>query len=198
MNFAVAPATYALIVTNVAISLYALFASQKFIDAFVFNVGAVARDKQHYRLLTSAFLHGSPFHLLVNMMTLLFFGPTVEDLLGIDGFLVVYFGSILSGKFLALYVNRENRSYSALGASGAISGVILSFCLFYPFDLIYFLFLPFGIPAILFGVLYMAISAQLMDRADRAIGHEAHLGGAAGGIVLTLLMRPDVIGQFFG
>ncbi|MFQ5564709.1 MAG: rhomboid family intramembrane serine protease [Parvularculaceae bacterium] len=197
MNPADAPATFALILANVAASLYGLFVDRKFINNFLFNVGAVTRGRQHYRMITSAFLHGDLGHLFVNMLTLYFFGPVVEKLLGADGFLVIYFGSLLSGKFLSLYVNRKTPAYSALGASGAVSGVVLSFCLFYPLANIYLFLIPIGIPAIVFAALYMAVSMLLMKRPDRVIGHDAHLGGAAGGIVLTLLMRPDVVGRFF-
>lgn len=197
MNFADAPATYALILANALASLYGLFVDRKFIEDFLFNVAAILRGKQHYRMITSAFLHGDLGHLFVNMLTLYFFGPTIEHVLGTDGFLVVYFGSAVTGKLLSLWVNRKNPAYSALGASGAVSGVLLSFCLFYPLEKIYLFFIPIGIPAIVFAALYMAISMELMDRPGRVIGHDAHLGGAAGGIVLTLLLRPDVIGRFF-
>lgn len=130
------------------------------------------------------------------MMTLYFFGPVVEETLGRLGFLVVYFGSILSSGFVSLYVNRNNPTYSSVGASDAASGVVLSYCCFYPFSSLYILFLPFPIPAILYGVLFIAISAQLMERSNRIIAHEGHLGGALAGAALTILMRPEVVTQF--
>ena len=192
-----APGTYAFIIANIVASLYALLGDDRFMDDFCFHVGAVTRGKQYHRLITSAFLHADMLHLFFNMMTLFFFGPVVEQTLGTDGLIVVYFGSIIASKIAAILNNRDNPGYTAVGASGAVSGVILSFCMFYPFSDIYLLGLPFGIPAILFGVGYMALSAQLMGNAGRIIGHEAHLGGAAGGIVLTILMRPDVITRLF-
>jgi len=198
MELANAPATYAFVAVNVIISFYAFFGDSDFMDDFAFRVGSVTRDKQYHRLITSAFLHVDMLHLLFNMMALLSFGPVVERLLGTDGMIVIYVGSILASKLVAIYNNRTNPAYSAVGASGAVSGVILSFCLFFPFDNIYLLGLPFGIPALLFGVGYMALSAQLMGNANRVIGHEAHLGGAAGGILLTILMRPDIVTQWFG
>ncbi len=192
-----APATLALIGVNVMISLYALYGDRTFINQFAFQVGAVRDLKQHYRLITSSFLHGNLPHLLLNMMTLYFFGPVVEETLGRLGFLVVYFGSILSSGFVSLYVNRNNPTYSSVGASDAASGVVLSYCCFYPFSSLYILFLPFPIPAILYGVLFIAISAQLMERSNRIIAHEGHLGGALAGAALTILMRPEVVTQFF-
>jgi membrane associated rhomboid family serine protease len=192
-----APATYALIVVNIAISLYAFFGDRNFINQFAFQVRAVAGQKQHYRVLTSSFLHANAPHLLLNMLTIWFFGPPVEEILGTLGFLVVYLGAILVSGLVSLRVNRDNPDYSSVGASDAASGLVLSFCCFYPFQPIYILFIPFGIPAILYGALFIFISARLMERTDRVIAHEGHLGGAVAGVALTVLMKPEVVTQFF-
>lgn len=193
-----APATYAVIIANLIASLYGLLIDQRFVASYAFNVGALVERKQHYRVFTSSFLHGDLFHLLFNMMTLFFFGPVVERLLGLDGFLVVYFGAILTSGIISFYVNRNNLDYSSLGASDGVSGILLSFCLFYPMQPIYFFFIPIGIPAIVFAVAFVAISAGLMGREGNRISHEGHLGGAIAGVVLTLMMRPDVLGRLFG
>ncbi|MEO1242465.1 MAG: rhomboid family intramembrane serine protease [Pseudomonadota bacterium] len=192
-----APATYAVIIANLIASLYGLLIDQRFVASYAFNVGALVERKQHYRVFTSSFLHGDLFHLLFNMMTLFFFGPVVERLLGLDGFLVVYFGAIMTSGIVSFYVNRSNLDYSSLGASDGVSGILLSFCLFYPMQPIYFFFIPIGIPAIIFAVVFVAISAGLMGREGNRISHEGHLGGAIAGVVLTLMMRPDVLGRLF-
>ncbi|PQA85527.1 rhomboid family intramembrane serine protease [Hyphococcus luteus] len=193
-----APATYALIIANLVASIYGLSFDRGFVGSFAFNVGALAKAKQHYRVFTSSFLHGDYFHLLFNMMTLWFFGPQVERLLGTDGFLVVYFGAVLASGIVSFYVNRKNYAYTSLGASDGVSGVVLSFCLFYPLAPIYFFLIPIGIPAILYGVFYILISANMMGRFGGKTAHEAHLAGAIAGVVLTVLMRPDVITYIFG
>ena len=198
MDLSAAPATYALIIANLIPSLYALGVDPRFIDEYSFHVGAIARRKQHYRVFTSSFLHVNIFHLLLNMMTLYFFGPTVEGILGTDGFLVVYFGAVLTSGIVSFYVRRQQLDYSSIGASDAVSGVVLAFCVFYPFAPIYLLGLPIGIPAVLFGFLYIALSAGLMGREGGIIAHEGHLGGAIAGVVLTLMMRPDALGGFVG
>lgn len=193
-----AAATYALIIANVAASLYAFFIDRNFINHFAFNVGAVVKREQHYRVITSSFLHVNFFHLLVNMMTLYFFGPTVEHILGKLGFLVVYFGSIITSGVVSAIVQRRNPSYSSVGASDAVSGVVLSFCVFFPLAPIYLFMIPIGIPAILYGVIFILISARLMGASGNRVAHEGHLGGAIAGVVLTLLMKPEVVTQFFG
>ncbi len=108
MQVPLAPATYALIIANIVVSVYALSFDRSFVRSFAFNVGALVNGKQHYRVFTSSFLHGDYFHLLFNMMTLFFFGPVVESILGTDGFWVVYFGAILVSGMVSFYANRDD------------------------------------------------------------------------------------------
>ena len=192
-----APATYALIIANLIASIYGLSFDRTFVGGFAFNVGALVNAKQHYRIFTSSFLHGDYFHLLFNMMTLFYFGPEVERILGTDGFLVVYFGAVLASGIVSFYVNRNNLAYTSLGASDGVSGVLLAFCLFHPLSLMYFMFVPVCIPAVLFGVIFILVSANMIGRFGGRTAHEAHLAGAVAGIVLAVLMRPDAITRFF-
>lgn len=191
------PATIALIIANLIASVYGLSFDRQFISSYAFNVGALVRRKEHYRVFTSSFLHGDYFHLMFNMVTLFFFGPVVERILGTDGFLAVYFGAVLASGIISFYANRKDLNYTSLGASDGVSGVVLSFCLFFPFEGIYLFFIPIPIPAILYGALFIVISAGLMGRENRRISHEGHLGGAIAGVVLTVLMRPDIVQRFF-
>lgn len=196
MDFSGAPATLALIAANIVVSVYGLSFDRAFAGRFMFSIGALVNARQHYRIFTSSFLHGDYFHLALNMMTLFFFGPAVEGMLGTDGFLVVYFGAILASGILTFYANRTNEAYTSLGASDGVSGVVLSFCVFAPLEPIYFFLVPVPIPAILFGIGFMLLSAKMMGRGGR-IAHEGHLGGALAGAALTVLMRPDALGQLF-
>lgn len=198
MDLTSAPATMALIAVNLFISLYAFYGDRRFINDFSFQIGAVRERKQHYRIITSSFLHANFAHLLLNMLTLFFFGPEVERLLGRLGFVVIYFGAILVSGFISLKVNRNNSAYASIGASDAVSGVVLSYCCFYPLQPLYILFIPIGVPAILYGALFIVISAKMMERSNRVIAHEGHLGGALAGVGLTLLMRPDIVSGLFG
>ena len=197
MDLPNAPATYALIAANLIASIYALAFDHRFASQFAFHVGAIARGRQHYRVFTSSFLHGDVFHLLFNMMTLFFFGPAVEETIGTDGFLIVFFGAVMASGIASFFVNRHNLNYTSLGASDGVAGVVLSFCVFYPFAPIYFFFIPIPIPAILFGVLFIVISAGMMRRDSGRIAHEAHLAGALAGVILTIAMHPEVIANVF-
>ncbi len=198
MEIEIAPVTYALIMANVVVSVWALAFDRDFINQFAFDIGAIARRKQHYRIFTSSFLHVDPMHLLFNMMTLFFFGPQVEAVLGKTGFLVVYFGAVLASGILSFFVQRQNLSYTSIGASDATSGIVFSFILMAPFSELFIFPLPFPIPAWLFGILFIVISSMLMNAENRKVAHEGHLGGAAGGFLLTALMLPELITRWFG
>lgn len=189
-ELAAAPATDALIVATVAASLYGFVVGAPFISAFAFNVGAVKRGGWH-RAVTSAFLHGDIFHLLANMVTFWSFGPAVEQRLGTSDFLLLYGFSMLCGDHAILWANAKNPEHSAIGASGAVSGVLLAACLFDPLSKIYFFAVPIGIPAVLFAVIFVGASALLMRAPGRVVSHEGHLGGALGGLVLAALLQPD-------
>ena len=190
-------ASYVLIAINVIISMIAL-ASPEIFNALLLQVGAV-REGEYYRLLTSGFLHGSLTHLLFNMFSLFFFGPALESrrFLGVERFLIVYFVALVAGSLYAVYANYDDPYYAAVGASGAISGILVGVSLFAPFSMI----LIFGIipiPAIVFTILFIAYSAFAMSGSHSQISHEAHLGGALAGLVMTIILRPDVVGNLFG
>lgn len=197
MEIPASSVTYALIVANVVASLYALVFDEEFTEQFAFDVGAVSRRKQTYRIFTSSFLHVNLFHLLFNMVALFSFGPYVEITLGKAGFLVVYFGAILASGIFSFYINRRNLTYTSVGASDAVSGVVFAFILFQPLSTLYMFPIPFPIPALLFGVIFLVVSSTLISRDNRRIAHEGHLGGAVAGMVLTILMVPAVVPHFF-
>ncbi|NNF03197.1 MAG: rhomboid family intramembrane serine protease [Rhodothermales bacterium] len=198
--FSAAPFTLFLLLINLMVSLYALYFDQGLIRRLAFKPTEILRDRQYYRMLTAGFVHGSMAHLAFNMITLFFFGPVLEVQLGSAAFLIVYFGAEIAAHALTLVLHSKSESYAAVGASGAISGVVFSFCLFHPFERIY-LFFAIGIPAWLFAVGFVVFSIMAMRKQDAApggIAHEAHLGGAVGGLLLTILVEPAALGIFLG
>lgn len=192
--FEYAPVTVALLAANVLASLVGM-SSREFLESNLLTTRGVLQQKQFHRVVTSGFIHAGQLHLFVNMLTLYFFGPYLEWKLGSASFAIVYAVSLLAGNGWALIENWRNTEYAALGASGAVSGVVIGFCLFEPFTLLY-LFFIIPIPAALFAVLYIAFSAAMTGRTGNRIAHEAHLGGALGGLVATLLIRPEAWSEF--
>ncbi len=189
-----APITTLLLVSIVLVSGYALFGNQQLISRLAFQ--PIKISKQPYRYITAGFVHVSLPHLLFNAITLYFFGPLLEIELGSTRYLILYLGSLLSAHALTYFQKRDDVSYSCVGASGAISGILFAFVLFAPYQLIY-IFAVIPIPAILFAGLFVAGSIYAM-RAERSFGiaHEAHLGGAVGGVLLTMILEPGVVPLF--
>jgi len=189
------PATVMLIAANVAASLYA-FASPAFMNKNLFHVGPILQQREWHRILTSGFLHGGMMHLFINMYVLWNFGGFVEDELGIWRFLVIYFAALLGGSLWSLLENKRKPNYRALGASGATSGIVLSFILFEPFRELFIFPIPIPMPAIVLGILFIVVSAVLAQRENKVIGHEAHLGGALAGILATIAVAPYALSIF--
>ncbi len=190
------PVTLGLLALNIAASLIA-FQNRTFLDQNMFWVEAVRARGEWHRLFSSAFIHVAVWHLAFNMLTLMSLGPVMERVLGGVGFSLVYFAGLLGGQLWAYVQNRDDPGYRAVGASGAVSGIILSFCLYAPFGLLG-LFFVIPIWGILAGPLIIVVSYILAKREDRVLGHEAHLGGAVAGIIATLLVRPETWSQFVG
>lgn len=197
--FLESPLTILLILINVLISGYALYFDRSLLDRLSFRPSDVLKKREYYRLLSAGFVHAGPGHLAFNMLTLFFFGPALEQRMGSIGFLIVYFVAELAAHGFTLWWQRHSHAYAAVGASGAISGVLLSFCLFSPFAKIG-LFFAIWMPAWLFAVGFLGFSVYAMQRReDKAMGgiaHEAHLGGALGGVLATILLEPSVIPIF--
>ncbi|MEL6613401.1 MAG: rhomboid family intramembrane serine protease [Pseudomonadota bacterium] len=190
-----APVTLFLLIVNVLIGVYTSSADPSLVGRMAFRPAQVLRDREWYRFFTAGFLHVGIAHLAFNMITLFFFGPVVEGILGPARFALLYIGSDVAANALTMARHRKNPTYSAVGASGAISGVVFSYCLFDPFGLLY-IFLAIPMPAILFAVLYVVFSVQASRQGGGRIAHEAHLGGAIGGLALTILLYPAALSFF--
>lgn len=193
------PITLALLMLNLGISGYTMLADPSLLDELSFRPHRIREHGEYYRFLTAGFVHAGGAHLAFNMITLFFFGPLLERLLGAGAFIVLYFGAELAAHGLTYLMHRTEPRYAAVGASGAISGVVFAFCLFFPLRNLY-VFLALPIPAILFAFLYVFGSLYAMrgrrQGLSGGIAHEAHLGGALAGIVLTILLEPRSVQIF--
>lgn len=189
MNEVLHPALIAIIAATALVSFKG-FGDPSFFRKYEFHIGSVRAGEQ-YRMVTSGFLHADIAHLAFNMITLYFFAPVVIEVLNPFWFLLIYLGSLLTGSLLTLFFHKDDYSYRAIGASGAVTGILYSAILFSPFGTIYFFFIP--MPALLFGVLYLAMTIWGMKSRHGNIGHAAHFGGAVGGYVLTLARVPELL-----
>ncbi|MEO1450640.1 MAG: rhomboid family intramembrane serine protease [Bacteroidota bacterium] len=164
---------------------------QSFFQRYAFHVDPILIGKDYIRLISSGFLHNGWWHLLFNMYALYVFG----DFLGLFRvpiwyYLILFLGSMLGGKALALYVHRNHGSYQSTGASGAVSGIVFAAVALYPGMMIWFV-----IPGWLFAILFTLVSIYGIRSQRGNIGHESHLGGAIAGTLLAVLWNPAIIQQ---
>lgn len=183
-------ATGVIIALNVLVSLKG-FDDREFFERFKFNVGSIRRG-EHIRMFSSGFLHADVTHLLFNMFTLYFFASYVIAPLGTFNFIIIYIASLVFGNLLSLYFNKDTYWYSAIGASGAVTGVLYAAILLDPNMSLYLFFVPIPIPGYIFGIGYLAYSIYGMKNKIGNIGHDAHFGGAVGGYAVTLLLMPSL------
>ena len=178
--------TILIIGINIIVSLKG-FNDFSFFEKHKFNIGGIRRGEQ-IRMIASGFLHVDQMHLFFNMFTLYFFADEVIGYLGSVNFLLVYFGSLIVGNLLSYYFHKDEYHYSAVGASGAVTGVLYSAILLNPDMKLYMMFIPIAIPAYIFGIGYLLYSIYGMKNKVGNIGHDAHFGGAIGGYVITLIL----------
>jgi membrane associated rhomboid family serine protease len=181
-----APATYVLMLACVAISFVGFWGLRRkeYRGYFVFRAHDVARGKNLVGAVVSHFSHGDFGHLAVNMLVLFLFGPRVEETLGLVPYVIVYAASGLLGTAALFVRHRKDPRHSALGASGAIAGVVFATVIIAPEAKFYLFFLPVGVPAPIFAVLYVVLSSWMTGRGDH-VAHEAHIGGALTGFVMA-------------
>lgn len=187
------PILLIIIAITVVISIMG-FQNIQLFEKYKFNVSAIQNRKEYIRLLSAGFLHADFGHLFFNMLTLYFFGPIVLEAFGVLGFLVIYFGAIILGNLFSLYLYKRQGWYSAIGASGGVSGILFAAIAMVPSLGIYFYFIPIPIPGYIFGALYFGYSVYMMlnPRPHDNIGHAAHLGGAAFGLVYAVALEPEI------
>lgn len=151
-------------------------------------------EGRYWTLLTSAFSHTLFLHIFLNMFVLQSFGPIVQSVLGFKRFAVFYFTAAVLSSFSHAAVSAfvvGKPALPALGASGAVSGVILLFSLMFPTQkILMFGFIP--VPAVIGGLIFIGLDLWgLWAQAEGGglpIGHGAHLGGALTGILYFLFL----------
>jgi membrane associated rhomboid family serine protease len=178
--------TIALIILTVVISSIG-FKDELFVDKYAFKIRSIQNDREYQRLVTSGFLHIGWLHLLVNMFVLFSFGSGIEAAVGIFPMLLIYFSSLVGGNLLAWVLHKHQSSYSSVGASGAISGLVFATIALYPQLKIFF------IPGWVFGLVYVIYTLYAIRSQRRDVGHAAHLGGGLVGMAFALLLFPQTL-----
>jgi membrane associated rhomboid family serine protease len=126
------------------------------------------------------------------MLTLYFFAGYIIDNVGRINFLIIYFGSLLAGNLITYYFHKNQPHYTAIGASGAVMGILYSAILINP-HITLGLFGIIPVPGFVFAIGYLLYSIYGMKNNVGNIGHTAHLGGAIAGYLLTILLHSQVL-----
>jgi len=178
----------AIIAITVIISIKG-FNDRSFFQQYLFHIGQIKQGEQ-FRMFSSGFLHANVQHLAFNMITLFFFANAVSIRMGSLGFIAVYVISLIAGNLLSYIMHKDELHYSAIGASGAVMGVVYAAILLEPNMYIYGF-----IPGYVFGLGYLLYSIYGMKAKIDNLGHDAHFGGAVAGYIAAIISQPDIVLQ---
>ena len=172
--------------------------NEKILNYVAFNPADFLHGINVWTLLTSMFMHASPTHLFMNMLSLIFIGSFLERLIGSKRFLGIYMASGIIGNLLyvAAYLIFGGQSIPAVGASGAIFGIAGMLAVLTPKMKVYIMFIPLALPmwlgvAIMLALLWLVSSPVFasLTGINLLIGNAAHLGGLLCGLGYAFYLR---------
>lgn len=190
------PISSIIFVFTILVSLYGIYKDPYANRELMLHPYSIKRKRKYYTILTSGFIHADMNHLLFNMLSFYFFAFTLEKIVGHFAFALIYILGLILSDISSIIKNKNNPSYYSLGASGAISAVLFSYILFDPLSKIYIFFIPIGIPAYLFALLYLGYCMYASKNQSDSINHEAHFWGAISGVIITSILFPHILGYF--
>ncbi len=189
----------AIIAATSLVSIYAFYNPALF-ERMKFSPYDIRHRGQAYRFVSYGLVHADWVHLFINMFVLYSFGKAVVEAytfyFGIRGllfYILLYLGGIAFSVLVDYGKHKENVYYSAVGASGAVSAVLFASILLYPTGSVFIFPIPFPVPSVVFGVLYLAYSVVMAQRGRDNIGHTAHFMGAVFGLAFTIALKPSVV-----
>ena len=186
----------AIIAVTLVISLVALRDNQ-FFEKILMNPYQISRNREYYRLLSSGFGHIDAKHFTFNMLGLYFFGEYLMKFLvsayGLNAplaFLLIYLSAIAIADLPDLIRHKNNPSYTAVGASGAISAVVAGAAISDPNIQVSLIFLPpdIAVPGLVYAFGYLLISIYLDYRGTGRVAHLAHAAGTVYGLAVVALI----------
>jgi len=190
-----APIASAIFALTLITSLVAFY-NDRIYGNFMLHPYSVSRGERVYTLITSGLIHRDWSHLLFNMVSYYFFAFKLEFLMGHWQFALLYVASLILSDMPSVIKHKDHFGYHSLGASGAISAVVFGYIMFDPTASMYLMFIPIGIPAIIFGILYLCYCYYASRYSHDAINHDAHLFGAICGILITVLLVHNIVPSF--
>ena len=185
------------IIILTAVTSFLAFNNNQLKENLLFWPYEIRERNQFYRFITCGLVHGDLMHLAFNMISLMSFGEFLEinlfthpTLFGQSGkmvYLALYILSLVVSVIPDYFQFKNDPSYRALGASGAVSAVIFSAIMLNPTSPIRLMFIPIDIPGFIFGFIFLGLSAYMAKRGGDNIGHKAHFSGAIFGVLFTII-----------
>lgn len=193
--------TIIIILFTAIISILA-FNNRALFEKLEFRPYVIYERKEYYRFFTHSLLHVDWWHLIINMLVLWFFGEATEyyfDLnwgsKGILYFLLLYVGGVIFATLPTFRKHKEDFGYRSVGASGAVSAVVMSSVIFSPMSSIC-LYGLICFPGIIWAIIYLVYSYYMGKKSTDNVNHDAHFWGAVYGIAFTLISTPSSFFNF--
>ncbi|MCS7134757.1 MAG: rhomboid family intramembrane serine protease [Candidatus Pacearchaeota archaeon] len=186
--------TFTLILINIVSFFVVLLLVSILGEDFIYKVAvqpiAILRGRNLWTLVTNMFVHGSFWHLFVNMFSLYFLGTFLERLIGKKRFIFIYLLSgIIASLFFVFLASKNQLEIPAVGASGAIFGIAGVLTLLTPRAPVYIMFIPIAIPLWIGVILTLVVIWIFSAASGLPIGNTAHLGGFIAGLLYGLYLR---------
>ena len=172
------------------------FNNVELLSNLILHPYSVARNKKTYTVITSGLIHNDWMHLAFNMFSYFWFAFPLERLMGHWQFGLLYVASLILSDLPTIYKHKDDYGYRCLGASGAVSAVIFGYILYNPTSKMLIMPIPFEIPAIVFGPLYLTYCYFASKHARDNVNHDAHMYGALSGLIIVILFDTHVVSQF--
>ncbi len=189
------PVASIIFIFTIITSVYAFYDAGVY-GKFMLHPYSVAKGKNLYQLLTSGVVHKDWGHLIFNMLSYYFFAFQLESIMGHWQFGLLYIGSLVLSDLPTVFKHKDHFWYNSLGASGAVCAVLFSYIMFAPLTTLLIIPIPFPIYSFLYGVIFLAYTSYAGRRANDGINHDAHFYGALAGVIITIILYPQVIGIF--
>jgi membrane associated rhomboid family serine protease len=193
--------TLPIIIATSAFSILA-FSKTELMARYQFNAYMIHKRRQWYRFFSHALLHADWMHLIINMVVLFSFGASTEYHFngylknsGTLAYLGLYVSSVFVSSLSTYFKHKNNPSYNAVGASGAVSAVLFAHVLFSPFSKVY-LYGLLPLSSLLWAVLYVAYSVWSSRNASDNVNHDAHLWGGLYGVLYCIVVCPGALSSF--
>ncbi len=169
-----------------ALQMFALFTGAEEMIIRLFALTPTTALSQPWTLVTAMFLHGGLLHILFNMFALFMFGPLLEQRIGSRRFLLLYFAAGILGNITYL-LSAWGQNIPALGASGAIYGILGAMALLEPNLVIFMMFIP--MPMWMASIAWVFLEFTNTMNTNSTIASWAHLGGLFAGFAYGYFLR---------